>query len=221
MASEETTTRHKSGPLKQQNKTHKHGRHRSKSEIDKNNKGRVGVKIVSKKIRQAVGKANRRHQAKQIRENRKEEVLEQRRKTGKQGSPPHLIAIIPLSSNCDAGQAVQLFSECDSDGLLYPSRNTTTLVSEQLKQRFSFLQLKYRDLYSVLDAAKVADSLLFLLSATHPVDSFGEKCLSCIFAQGLPTYFLGLQGLEKISTKKRNDVKKQVQKIVEKRYAKF
>lgn len=41
MASEETTTRHKSGPLKQQNKTHKHGRHRSKSEIDKNNKGTV------------------------------------------------------------------------------------------------------------------------------------------------------------------------------------
>lgn len=41
MASEETTTRHKSGPLKQQNKTHKHGRHRSKSEIDKNNKGTI------------------------------------------------------------------------------------------------------------------------------------------------------------------------------------
>ena len=29
------------------------------------------------------------------------------------------------------------------------------------------------------------------------------------------------KGLEKISTKKRNDVKKQVQKIVEKRYTKF
>ena len=37
----EENTRHKSGPLKQQNKTHKHGRHRSKNEIDKNNKGTV------------------------------------------------------------------------------------------------------------------------------------------------------------------------------------
>lgn len=35
-------------------------------------------------------------QAKQIRENRKEEVLEQRRKTGKQGSPPHLIVSKPF-----------------------------------------------------------------------------------------------------------------------------
>ena len=40
---------------------------------------------------------------------------------------------------------------------------------------------------------KVSDSLLFLLNATHPLDSFGDKCLSCIFAQGLPTSFLGVQ----------------------------
>jgi pre-rRNA-processing protein TSR1 len=30
---------HRPGLLKQQNKSHKNGRHRSKSEIDKNNKG--------------------------------------------------------------------------------------------------------------------------------------------------------------------------------------
>ncbi|CAH3023579.1 unnamed protein product [Porites evermanni] len=214
----EESVRHKSGPLKQQNKTHKHGRHRSKSEIDKTNKGRVGVKIVSKKTRQAVGKANRRHQAKQIRQKRREEVLEQKRKTGKHGSPPHLIAIIPMSSRANVGHAVQLFSECDNDGSLYPSSNTVTLVSQQIKQRFSFLQLKYGDLYSVLDAVKVADSLLFLHSAMHPVDSFGEKCLSCIFAQGLPTTFHGVQGLENVPSKKRNDVKKNVQRIVEKRF---
>ncbi|XP_027056912.1 pre-rRNA-processing protein TSR1 homolog isoform X1 [Pocillopora damicornis] len=210
--------RHKSGPLKQQNKTHKHGRHRSKSEVDKTNKGRVGIKVISKKVRQAVGKTNRRHQAKQIRDKRREEVLEQKRKTGKQGSPPHLIAIVPLSSNCDVDQALKLLTECDSDGSLCSTRNTTTLVSQQLKQRFSFLPLKYGDLFAVLDAAKVSDSLLFLLNATHPLDSFGDKCLSCIFAQGLPTSFLGVQGLEEVPSKKRNDVKKHIQKIVEKRF---
>nr|XP_058941723.1 pre-rRNA-processing protein TSR1 homolog [Pocillopora verrucosa] len=210
--------RHKSGPLKQQNKTHKHGRHRSKSEVDKTNKGRVGIKVISKKVRQAVGKTNRRHQAKQIRVKRREEVLEQKRKTGKQGSPPHLIAIVPLSSNCDVDQALKLLTECDSDGSLCSTRNTTTLVSQQLKQRFSFLPLKYGDLFAVLDAAKVSDSLLFLLNATHPLDSFGDKCLSCIFAQGLPTSFLGVQGLEEVPSKKRNDVKKHIQKIVEKRF---
>ena len=32
---------HKPGPLKQQNKSHKHGRHRTKGEIDKSQKGIV------------------------------------------------------------------------------------------------------------------------------------------------------------------------------------
>lgn len=33
--------KHKPGPLKQQNKTHKHGRHRSKGTMDKQNKGKA------------------------------------------------------------------------------------------------------------------------------------------------------------------------------------
>lgn len=44
------------------------------------------------------------------------------------------------------------------------------------------------DLHTVLDLAKVADSLLFILDATDGWDSGGEHCLSCLFAQGLPSY---------------------------------
>ena len=36
--------------------------------------------------------------------------------------------IIPLSSSCDCDKAVQLLSECDSDGALYPSSSAVTLV---------------------------------------------------------------------------------------------
>ena len=42
----EQGSNHKHGPLKQQNKKHKHGRHRSKSEIDRVNKGWV-MKLFS------------------------------------------------------------------------------------------------------------------------------------------------------------------------------
>ena len=42
----EQASNHKHGPLKQQNKKHKHGRHRSKSEIDRVNKGWV-MKLFS------------------------------------------------------------------------------------------------------------------------------------------------------------------------------
>lgn len=44
------------------------------------------------------------------------------------------------------------------------------------------------DLHAVLDLAKVADSLLFILDPVDGWDSAGEHCLSCLFAQGLPSY---------------------------------
>lgn len=39
-----------------------------------------------------------------------------------------------------------------------------------------------------MDLAKVADSLLFVLDPVDGWDSTGEHCLSCLFAQGLPSY---------------------------------
>lgn len=44
------------------------------------------------------------------------------------------------------------------------------------------------DLHAVLDLAKVADSLLFILDPVDGWDNAGEHCLSCLFAQGLPSY---------------------------------
>lgn len=44
------------------------------------------------------------------------------------------------------------------------------------------------DLHTVLDMAKVADTILFLLDPLEGWDSTGDYCLSCLFAQGLPTY---------------------------------
>lgn len=44
------------------------------------------------------------------------------------------------------------------------------------------------DLHSLLDVAKIADSLIFVLDPSVGWDSYGEYCLSCLFAQGLPTH---------------------------------
>lgn len=44
------------------------------------------------------------------------------------------------------------------------------------------------DLHSLLDVAKIADSLVFVLDTTEGWDSYGDYCLSCLFAQGLPSH---------------------------------
>lgn len=43
-------------------------------------------------------------------------------------------------------------------------------------------------MHSLLDVAKIADSLVFVLDSTEGWDSYGEYCLSCLFAQGLPSH---------------------------------
>lgn len=46
--------------------------------------------------------------------------------------------------------------------------------------------LPYRELYTALDACKVADYVVFVLSPDTEVDSWGELALRCLQAQGLP-----------------------------------
>lgn len=44
------------------------------------------------------------------------------------------------------------------------------------------------DIHSLLDVAKIADSLVFVLDSAEGWDSYGDYCLSCLFAQGLPSH---------------------------------
>lgn len=43
-------------------------------------------------------------------------------------------------------------------------------------------------MHSLLDVAKIADSLVFVLDSTEGWDTYGDYCLSCLFAQGLPSH---------------------------------
>ena len=63
----------------------------------------------------------------------------------------------------------------------------------RFKQRVEYLGIDYGNLYDLLDAVKVADSLLLLLSTDNGVDEFGDYCLSCLLGQGLPAMTLALQ----------------------------
>ena len=65
----------------------------------------------------------------------------------------------------------------------------------RLKKRVALLCPPAGDLYAVLDAAKVADSVLFLLSPDG-ADEAGTRLLSAVFAHGVSScaqVVLGLQ----------------------------
>ena len=65
-----------------------------------------------------------------------------------------------------------------------------------------------RNIIEVLDACKVADMVLFVLSAVEEVDEFGEKLMSLIKNQGVPNVITLVQHLEMVEVKKQKDVRK-------------
>uniref|UniRef100_A0A2K6P6E3 Pre-rRNA-processing protein TSR1 homolog n=1 Tax=Rhinopithecus roxellana TaxID=61622 RepID=A0A2K6P6E3_RHIRO len=212
---------HRPGPLKQQNKAHKGGRHRGRGSAQRDGKGRLALKTLSKKVRKELSRVDQRHRASQLRKQKKEAVLAEKRQLGGKDGPPHQVLVVPLHSRISLPEAMRLLQDRDTGTVhLNESGNTQSfmLLCPRLKHRWFFTSARPGDLHTVLDMAKVADTILFLLDPLEGWDSTGDYCLSCLFAQGLPTYTLAVQGISGLPLKKQIDARKKLSKAVEKRF---
>ncbi|NXI33241.1 TSR1 protein, partial [Sterrhoptilus dennistouni] len=174
-------------------------------------------------------------------------VLAEKRSLGSRDGPPHLVVVVLLHSRAAAHDSLRLLQSQDSV-VVRADEGTAggfALLCPRLKQRWRFVTapageevllsgwvlgsgtsgsptnggvLGAGDLHAVLDLAKVADSLLFLLDPVDGWDSAGEHCLSCLFAQGLPSYALAIPGGTDLPPKKRIDARKKLSKSIEKRF---
>uniref|UniRef100_A0A670ZAT3 Pre-rRNA-processing protein TSR1 homolog n=1 Tax=Pseudonaja textilis TaxID=8673 RepID=A0A670ZAT3_PSETE len=209
---------HRAGSLKQQNKPHKAGRHRVSSA--RRQGGRVPVKTFTRQVHRNWSKQDRRHRAWQLRRQHQEAVLEEKRHLGRKDGPPHLMVLVPLHANVDPQAALNLFRS-HQDSVVFPAKGGApgfVLLCPRSKLRWRFVVADAGSLHAVLDLAKVADTLLFLLDAADGWDAVGDHCLSCIFAQGLPSYGLAVQGLAEQPPKKQTDYRKKLSKGTEKRF---
>lgn len=109
--------RHRPSALKQQNKAHKHGRHKSKGVLDNETKGnfitstcmfscdvlfvfilcrftsgKISVKSLTKRNKKLLGKEERRNQAGQVRKKKRDEVLLKKRSIGGAKTAPFLVS---------------------------------------------------------------------------------------------------------------------------------
>ncbi|XP_078061021.1 pre-rRNA-processing protein TSR1 homolog [Mustelus asterias] len=211
---------HRPGSFKQPNKQHKSGRHRTKGSLERDSRGRVSVKTIGKKMRKDLKKHDRRHKANQIRQQKREAVLTEKRLLGSKEGPPHLVGVIVLHSGTSAQDSLRLIqsSEIASVYKHDDSGERFGLVCPRFKQRFYFTRVNAGDIHAVLDLAKVADTLMFVLDPHEGWDSYGDFCLSCLFAQGLPSHVFVVQGINDLPIKKRVDTKKNLSKMLEKRF---
>ncbi|XP_073348241.1 pre-rRNA-processing protein TSR1 homolog [Pagrus major] len=215
---------HRPGIYKQKNKAHKNGRHRTKGEIERENKGRVSVTALTKKQRKEQKKMDRRHKANQLRRNKKDMVLTEKRRLGSRDGPPHLVVVVSLHASVDAGAITKLLRGEDAGGIVHQERcvsgisDSFGMILPRFKQRFTFVSQSTADMHSLLDVAKIADSLVFVLDSTEAWDSYGDYCLSCLFAQGLPSHALVCQGVSDLPVKKRVESRRALSKITEIRF---
>lgn len=148
-----------------------------------------------------MSKFDRRNQAKQARLNKhKEHVKETSVFAGRDGAPRN-VAVIPLCADGDAKVAIQqLNGSVDIEDSAVDGNFRVTV--DRFKQKLQYIPLE-RDLTACLDAARVADFVVVVLSANTEVDELGELILRSVESQGMSTLFTLVQGLETIEPAKQ------------------
>lgn len=208
---------HRPGSYKQSNKAHK-SKFNSKRSVAAASKGKVNVKEFTKRNRHILRKEERRHQSLQIRRNKREEVFAKKRALGGSRNPPFLTCIVPLNIQLDTNTALGILLSCSEGSVVTKSENGISHVSlPNFKQRFSFVCPEVGNDFATVDALKIADTVLFIVSAVDdPIDEWGERVLALAMAQGMPTPIVALMDMESLNPKKRTLGKQNIQKLISK-----
>jgi pre-rRNA-processing protein TSR1 len=120
---------------------------------------------------------------------------------GKDGAP-RIVAVIPLCSDVSTAEAVRSLNSSLDITEDVPEVGWTRSNVERFKQKVQYLVVK-RDLLASLDACRVADYVVFVLSCEEEVDEEGELILKAIESQGVSNCFTVAQGLDKVEPAKR------------------
>ncbi|KAH9490307.1 ribosome biogenesis protein tsr1 [Bulinus truncatus] len=198
--------------LKQKNKSHNHGKHRSKRNLKRESHGKVNVKQLTKEKKM---KEILRSEAAQKRMTDRGEAFDEKR--GAASPPPRLVVIVSLHKTVSTTDIENLMQEADPSAVCHSDKGVLHVCAGKLKSRLSFYTPEYGQFQALLDAAKVADVVLFVVGQ-NGMDTYGEHCLNCVMGQGLPASIFACQGMLNLSKKKLSDAKKKIDKQIEKSF---
>lgn len=151
---------------------------------------------------QVMSKLDRRNQAAQKRQIKHQENVKSASVFAGQNGAPRIVAIVPLSQGVDARDAIsKLIRGLDLDVDVSPEGSTKIRI-DRFKQTIEYVPVAY-DLLTALDACRVADFVLFVMSPTEEVDEQGELMLKAIESQGVSNVLTMVQHLEEIEPAKK------------------
>jgi pre-rRNA-processing protein TSR1 len=170
--------------MHQSNKPFK-SRHATKGTLKEISKGKVNRSSVKQGGGlKALSKHDRRHAAKVLQQKKREDLSRAHRVfEGRQGAPK-IVPVLPLCPDSNVDDAIAALYTSMGQQPPPIANGPLVLEAERFKQKLQLVPLR-RNFYDVLDAFKVADYAILLLSANVEVDAFGINTLLSILNQGL------------------------------------
>uniref|UniRef100_A0A1I7T3P4 Pre-rRNA-processing protein TSR1 homolog n=2 Tax=Caenorhabditis tropicalis TaxID=1561998 RepID=A0A1I7T3P4_9PELO len=212
-----STTGHRAGVFKKPSKPHKSWKgKRTKGEITSDNRGREGVKQITRSAQsthRAISKDARRNQLKMARDRKMADAMERRRTS----NAPCLVTVISLGTGARPTEFLKKVATCDETIIQTSSPSTIDFAIPRFKSRLSFLTPPKEDVDSVLDAIRASDVLCFLWPLSGELSEWDEQLLTIVKAAGLPTIVSVVPGLGGIQNhKKKEDVRKGIEFVIQK-----
>ncbi|KAF1978061.1 DUF663-domain-containing protein [Bimuria novae-zelandiae CBS 107.79] len=204
MAPITTQHHHHRSTTKQPQKPFK-SKHASKGALKELSKGKVeSLERGSRKTphQQVMSKFDRRNRAKQMRINKDHEHAKATNVFNGKDGAPRVVAVIPLCPDVSAAAAVQSLNASLDINEEVPEAGWTRVDVDRFKQKVQYLVVQ-RDLLASLDACRVADFVVFILSGQEEVDEEGEIILKSVESQGISNCFTVVQALDSIEPAKR------------------
>ncbi|KAK8086281.1 hypothetical protein PG994_001255 [Apiospora phragmitis] len=156
---------------------------------------------------QVMSKLDRRNRAKQLQQQKAREHQDHTSIFRGRDGAPRIVAVVPLCGDVDATAAIKSLNASLDIETEVSDANFCVPV-DRFKQKLQYIPLK-RDLTACMDAARVADFVIFVLSSEVEVDLIGELIIRSVENQGMSSCFTVVQNLDKIQpAKARPDVVK-------------
>ena len=202
MASMTATQHHHRSTTKVSQKPYK-SRHLSKSALKDIAKGKIEKGVRRTQHQQVMSKFDRKNQAKQKRLNKdKEHERKSNVFNGKDGAP-RIVAIVNLAGDGAAERAVEkLNKSLDIEEAVTPERGMVRVHVDRFKQNILYYCVK-QQLIDILDACRVADFVVIVLSATEEVDEYGEELLKAVENQGISNVVAVAEDVDKVEPPKK------------------
>ncbi|MCJ1453564.1 hypothetical protein MMC28_003911 [Mycoblastus sanguinarius] len=184
-------------------------RHATKSLIKELAKGKVentGWKESSRKplSQKTMNKRERRNQAHQLRQMKEEKNAQSSSIFAGHNGAPRIVAVVPLCEDLDAVAAIQKLNKAvDAETIgTEPLEGPMEVRVDRFKQKLVYVPAE-RSLFPTLDACRLADFVLFLLSPMEEPGEEGELLIRTIEGQGVSNVLTLVQNLDTVDPPKR------------------